>query len=228
MKNDTIVVTRNSKETEIELKLRLVPGSSEIRSGIGFLDHLLSSLAYHAGWTLQLSCRGDLEVDDHHSAEDTAIVLGLAFKEALADQENPRRFGTAYAPLDEALARAVVDLSGRPWCQIDLGFKRERIGIMATENIGHVLQSFAINAGICLHVDLLKGDNDHHKAEAAFKALALALKTALMPLDGSSNKGLAEGPEAIRENGASPLNSTKGRPSLSLTRIQESASGKSR
>lgn len=227
MKNDTIVVTRKSRETEIELRLLLQPGVSEIRSGIGFLDHLLSSLAHHAGWTLRLSCRGDLEVDDHHSAEDAAIVLGLAFKEALADQENPRRFGTAYAPLDEALARAVVDLSGRPWCQIDLGLRRERIGSLSAENIGHVLQSFAINAGICLHVDLLKGENDHHKAEAAFKALALALRTALMPLD-SPSEGKAKGSEASPESGASPLNSTKGRTKVSITRIHEAASGKSR
>jgi Imidazoleglycerol-phosphate dehydratase len=147
MKNDTIVVARKSRETDIELKLGLFPGASDIRSGMGFLDHLLTSLAHHAGWTVQLRCRGDLEVDEHHSAEDVAIVLGIAFKETLADRRNPRRFGTAYAPLDEALARAVVDLSGRPWCRIDLGFRRESIGSMATENIGHVLQSFAINAG---------------------------------------------------------------------------------
>ena len=158
MKNDTIVVARKSRETDIELKLGLFPGASDIRSGIGFLDHLLTSLAHHAGWTVQLRCRGDLEVDEHHSAEDVAIVLGIAFKEALADRRNPRRFGTAYAPLDEALARAVVDLSGRPWCRIDLGFRRESIGSMATENIGHFLQIFAINPVICLHVDLLKGE----------------------------------------------------------------------
>ncbi len=186
MKNDTIVVARKSRETDIELKLGLFPGASDIRSGIGFLDHLLTSLAHHAGWTVQLRCRGDLEVDEHHSAEDVAIVLGIAFKEALADRRNPRRFGTAYAPLDEALARAVVDLSGRPWCRIDLGFRRESIGSMATENIGHVLQSFAINAGICLHVDLLKGENDHHRAEAAFKALAWRFEPPFCPWKASA------------------------------------------
>jgi imidazoleglycerol-phosphate dehydratase len=223
MNNDTIVVTRKSKETDIELRLRLAPGASKIRSGIGFLDHLLSSLAHHAGWTLQLLCRGDLEVDEHHSAEDAAIVLGIAFKEALIDRVNCNRFGTAYAPLDEALARAVVDLSGRPWSQIDLGLKRESIGSLATENIGHVLQSFAANAGICIHVDVLKGDNDHHRAEAAFKALALALRYALQPLE-NGGEG-ADELDAGRDGGASPLNSTKGRPRIAVTRISETATG---
>ena len=223
MKNDTIVVTRKSKESDIELRLRLAPGTSEIRSGIGFLDHLLSSLAHHAGWTLQLRCRGDLEVDDHHSAEDAAIVLGIAFKEALADRASCIRFGSAYAPLDEALARAVVDLSGRPWSQIDLGFKRESIGSLAAENIGHVLQSFAVNAGICVHVDVLKGDNDHHRAEAAFKALALALRYALQPREKGGEE--AEELEAGRDKGASPLNSTKGRPRIAVKRISEAAAG---
>ena len=227
MKNDTIVVARKSRETDIELKLGLFPGASDIRSGIGFLDHLLTSLAHHAGWTVQLRCRGDLEVDEHHSAADVAIVLGIAFKEALADRRNPRRFGTAYAPLDEALARAVVDLSGRPWCRIDLGFRRESIGSMATENIGHVLQSFAINAGICLHVDLLKGENDHHRAEAAFKALALALRTALLPLEGIGDDQPG-GIGAVREGVAGPLNSTKGRPSIVISRIDEAETGKAR
>lgn len=224
MKNDTIIVSRKSRETDIELRLRLAPGASEIRSGIGFLDHLLSSLAHHAGWTLQLRCRGDLEVDEHHSAEDAAIVLGVAFKEALADRLNCNRFGTAYAPLDEALARAVVDLSGRPWSQIDLGLKRESIGSLAAENIGHVLQSFAVNAGICVHVDVLKGDNDHHRAEAAFKALALALRNALLPLE-SGGEG-AEELDAGRDGGASPLNSTKGRPRIVVTRISEAGEGR--
>jgi len=161
-------------------------------------------------------------VDEHHSAEDAAIVLGIAFKEALADRENLRRFGTAYAPLDEALARAVVDLSGRPWCQVNLGLQREKIGSLATENIGHVLQSFAINAGICLHVDVLKGDNDHHKAEAAFKALALALRSALMPVESCAGTDSAERLAAAGPSGvASPLNSTKGRPSITVSRMGE-------
>ncbi len=225
MNNDTIVVSRKSRETDIELRLRFSPGTSEIHSGIGFLDHLLTSFAHHSGWTLQLQCRGDLEVDEHHSAEDTAIVLGIAFKEALADRVNCRRFGTAYAPLDEALARAVVDLSGRPWFQVDLGLKRERIGSLAAENIGHVLQSFAMNAGICLHVDVLKGENDHHRAEAAFKAMALALRSALMPLEssvGDQNEDLG----SVPEGGAGPQNSTKGRPSVSISRVKEPSPGK--
>ncbi|PKL06082.1 MAG: imidazoleglycerol-phosphate dehydratase HisB [Spirochaetae bacterium HGW-Spirochaetae-9] len=176
-----IVATRESKETKIQVELGLFPGASSIGTGIGFLDHLLTSLACHAGWTLRLECKGDREVDDHHSAEDCAITLGIALREALIDKGAIQRFGTAFAPMDEALSRAVVDISGRPFCDTSLQLERETIGELAAENIAHFFQSFAMNAGITVHVDILKGSNDHHKAEAAFKALALALREALAP-----------------------------------------------
>ena len=208
----TIIVKRASKETDIACELRLEPGALSIATGVGFLDHMVTSLAYHAGWSLSLSCRGDLAVDDHHSAEDCAIVLGAALKEALAGRGSIRRFGAAFAPLDEALARAVVDVSGRPFCDVSLQLRREMIGDLASENVGHFLASFAANAGITLHVDVLKGENDHHKAEAAFKALALALREALapMPASGAAGEGTA---------------STKGKPVLTIERIAPPLSG---
>ncbi|CAG8570584.1 15796_t:CDS:2, partial [Racocetra fulgida] len=121
----------------------------------------------------------DLHIDDHHSAEDTAIALGLAFKQALGEPRGIKRFGYAYAPLDEALSRAVIDISGRPYADINLDLKREKIGELSTEMLPHVLSSFATSAGITLHVDVIKGKNDHHRAESAFKALAVAMKQAI-------------------------------------------------
>ena len=149
-----------------------------IETGIGFLDHMLHALAKHGGWSLQLHTKGDLHIDDHHTAEDTCIALGQAFKAALATTSGLTRFGYAYCPLDEALSRAVVDLSNRPYSVIELGLKREKIGDLSCEMIPHCMQSFAQGAGITLHVDCIKGENDHHRAESAFKALAVALKMA--------------------------------------------------
>ena len=173
-------IARKTKETEVSVKLNLDgTGRSEIATGIGFLDHMLTALAKHGGFDLKLTAEGDIEIDDHHTAEDCAIVLGRALLEALGDRAGVRRFGSAYAPLDEALARAVVDLSGRPWPEIHIPFTRDTIGDLATENITHFLRSFAIEARIALHVDLIRGDNDHHKAESAFKAVAQALRQAV-------------------------------------------------
>jgi len=193
-------LTRTTGETDVRLKLDLDgPRRAEIDTGIGFLDHPLTALAFHAGWELELACTGDLEVDDHHTAEDCALALGRAVREAAAGAP-VRRFGAAYAPLDEALARAVVDLSGRPWPAVDLGLTREMLGGLAAENVGHVLRSFAIELRAAVHVDVLKGENDHHRAEAAFKALALALREALAAAGGTgvpSTKGtLGEPPAA--------------------------------
>ena len=213
--DSAILVTRESNETRISAELRLSPGQSSIHSGIGFLDHLLASLAHHAGWTLALSCKGDLDIDDHHSVEDCAIVLGVALKEAIADRGVIRRFGSAFAPLDEALARAVVDISGRPWCDANLGLEREFIGDLACENIPHFLSSLAANACVTMHVDVLKGRNDHHKAEAAFKALALALREALEPSRASGDIG----------DKATGANSTKGRAVITVERPEKPAEG---
>ncbi|MBU0929217.1 MAG: bifunctional histidinol-phosphatase/imidazoleglycerol-phosphate dehydratase, partial [Spirochaetes bacterium] len=136
--SDTVrraVVERETKETRVRVELALEPGPVDVGTGIGFLDHLLSSLALHGGLSLRLSCEGDLVVDDHHSAEDCALALGEALRRALGDRAGVRRFGYAYAPLDESLARAVVDLSGRPCAVVDLGLAREAIGGLACENV---------------------------------------------------------------------------------------------
>jgi len=173
-------VERRTKETAIELELVLDgSGAVDVSTGIGMLDHLLSALAFHAGFDLALRCTGDLEVDDHHTAEDCALALGSALREALGDRAGLVRFGDALVPLDEALARCALDLSGRPFARIELGLVRERLGALACENVSHVLSSFATAAALTLHVDLLCGANDHHRAEAAFKAVAVALRRAV-------------------------------------------------
>ena len=154
-------------------------GAAEIKTGLGFLDHMLTTLAGHGRLDLELVASGDVGVDDHHTVEDCAIVLGRALDQALGDRAGITRFGYAYAPLDEALSRAVVDLSGRPWPEIDIDFSRDMVGEVATENIVHFLRSFAVEGRMALHVDLIRGDNDHHKAESAFKALAMAQRAAV-------------------------------------------------
>lgn len=171
---------RTTAETRIELRLTLDgTGAARVQSGVGFLDHMLTALAHNARFDLELTCAGDLHVDDHHSAEDCGLVLGSALGEALGALRGIARFGYAYAPLDDALERSVVDLSGRPFAAIELGLRRERLGDLACENIPHVLASFASAARMNLHVEVLRGVNDHHRAEAAFKATALALRQAV-------------------------------------------------
>ena len=172
-------VERKTKETDISLSVNIDgSGVSEISTGIGFLDHMLTALSKHGRMDLTLSCKGDLHVDDHHSVEDCGIVLGQAVKAALGDLRGITRYGYAYAPLDESLSRAVVDISGRPFADVNLNLQRERIGNLSCEMLPHFLSSFATSASITLHVDVLKGKNDHHRAESAFKALALALRAA--------------------------------------------------
>ena len=179
-------IERTTKETSVSVTLHLDgTGAATVRTGIGFLDHMLTSLAFHARLDLTVACTGDLVVDDHHTAEDVALALGAAIDEALGDRAGIQRFGSAYAPLDEALARAVIDLSGRPWAEVDLGLRREMLGGIATENLDHFARSLAIAGRLCLHLDVLRGRNDHHRAEAAFKALALALRQAVR-VDGTA------------------------------------------
>jgi imidazoleglycerol-phosphate dehydratase len=149
-----------------------------ISTGIGFLDHMLHALSKHAGWSLAIACKGDLHIDDHHTAEDVCIALGYAFAKALGTPTGLARFGSAYAPLDEALSRAVVDLSNRPFSVVELGLKREKIGDLSAEMIPHCMQSFAQGARVTMHVDCIRGFNDHHRAESAFKALAVAIRQA--------------------------------------------------
>ncbi len=171
---------RKTGETDVRVSLILDGGgNAKVSTGIGFLDHLLTALGKHARFDLDLECRGDLEVDDHHTAEDCALALGQALDQALGERRGIQRFGTAMAPLDEALARAVVDLSGRPFADVNLGLSRKSIGQLACENVPHVLRSLATAGRLTLHVDCLKGENDHHRAESAFKATALALRQAV-------------------------------------------------
>ncbi len=190
----TATVERITRETAVTVTLTLdATGQADVKTGIGFLDHLIETLARHAGFDVTVACKGDLSVDDHHSAEDCALVLGEALDRALGERRGVARFGSAFAPLDEALARAVVDLSGRPFSAIDLGLGRESIGELACENVAHVLRSLAVAGRLTLHVDVLRGENDHHRAEAAFKALALALRQAVARSGGDevpSTKGV--------------------------------------
>jgi imidazoleglycerol-phosphate dehydratase len=197
MTTRTATVTRSTRETSISVSLDLDgTGAVDVKTGVGFLDHLLEALSHHARLDIMLACKGDLHIDDHHTAEDCALALGQALDRALGERRGVARFGSAYAPLDEALARAVVDLSGRPYADVTLGLGRETIGGLACENVAHVLRSLAVAARFTLHVDVLKGENDHHKAEAAFKATALALKQAIACTgyhDMPSTKGTLDG-----------------------------------
>ncbi len=173
-------IARETSEVTITGHLELDgTGVTEVRTGLGFLDHMLTTLTRHSRFDLSLTADGDTAVDDHHTVEDCGIALGRALDRALGDRSGITRFGSAYAPLDESLSRAVVDLSGRPWPEISIAFARDTIGEVATENIIHFLRSFAIEGRMALHVDLIRGDNDHHKAESAFKALAMALRAAV-------------------------------------------------
>ncbi|MEZ0313501.1 MAG: imidazoleglycerol-phosphate dehydratase HisB [Myxococcota bacterium] len=179
-------INRKTGETDIRCSVQLDgEGKADIKTGIGFLDHMLGALAKHSRIDITLSCTGDLEVDDHHTAEDCALALGGAIDAALGERRGIYRFGDAHAPLDEALARAVVDLAGRPSPHVALGLRRDSIGDISSESLTHVLMSLGTAMRAALHVDVLKGENDHHKVEAAFKATALALRHAVAH-DGST------------------------------------------
>ena len=188
-------VSRVTKETSITVELDLDGNGNEvdIQSGIGFLDHMLTALGKHARFDLKLHCKGDLHIDDHHTAEDCALALGEAFDQALGERKGIVRFGSALCPLDEALSRSVVDISSRPHAEIHLNLTREKVGQLSCEMIPHVLESFATAARLTLHVDVLRGFNDHHKAESAFKATAVALRLAVTRDDSAfvpSTKGV--------------------------------------
>lgn len=173
-------IERKTRETDITIAVNLDgTGRAQVASGVGFLDHVLTALACHSGIDISLACKGDLEVDDHHTVEDCALALGAAIDQALGDRRSIVRFGSAYAPLDEALARAVIDLATRPTAVVDLGLTREKLGDLSCENADHFFRSLAMAGRFCLHIDVLRGENDHHRLEAAFKACALAFKQAL-------------------------------------------------
>lgn len=174
-------VKRTTRETDVTVEVDLDgQGLTDIETGIGFYDHLLGSLATHALFDLTIRTTGDLEVDDHHTVEDTALVLGEALRAAIGDAAGIARFGDARVPMDEAIARAAVDVSGRPYAVIDLPFLAPSIGTMATQNVAHALESLARTAGLTLHLEAT-GRNDHHIAEAAIKALARALRAGVAP-----------------------------------------------
>lgn len=185
-------ITRKTKETDISASLKLDGGDVKISTGIGFLDHMLTALGVHGGFGLTLEAKGDLYVDGHHTAEDVGIVLGKAFCEALGDKGGIVRYGSAFIPMDEALGFCAVDISGRPFLVFNAEFVNEKIGELDTCLIEEFMRAFAFNAGITLHLRCEYGKNDHHKAEALFKALAYALKTAVKPNSGEivSTKGV--------------------------------------
>lgn len=173
-----ISLSRTTRETDIAITLGLDgTGTASVETGVGFYDHLLTSFAHHGLFDLAVTARGDLEIDDHHTVEDVALVIGAAFAEALDDRAGIRRFGEASVPMDESLATAVVDVGGRPYAVIDLPFRGERVGGLTLQLVEHALESFARTAGATIHVRGT-GRNDHHLAEAAFKALGIALRRA--------------------------------------------------
>ena len=174
----TATVERATSETQIKLSIDLDgTGRSSIDTGIGFLDHMLTAFAHHGLFDLDLIAKGDLEIDDHHTAEDTALALGEAVSKALGDRSGITRFGDAVVPMDEARATVAIDISGRPYAVLDLQLRTDRVGTLTTQNIPHLLEAFTRTAGITLHLSSV-GSNDHHVAEAAFKAFGRALRLA--------------------------------------------------
>jgi imidazoleglycerol-phosphate dehydratase len=175
-------VTRTTKETRIGVKLNLDgKGGAKIATGVPFLDHMLDQVARHGIFDLDIAAKGDLHIDGHHTVEDIGITLGQAFAKAVGDKKGVRRYGYAYVPLDEALSRAVVDLSGRPGLEYHIEFTRARIGEFDVDLVHEFFQGFVNHAHVTLHLDNLKGTNAHHQAETAFKAFARALRMAIEP-----------------------------------------------
>ena len=186
-------ITRKTRETDIFVALTFDgKGESNISTDIGFFDHMLTALSRHSGISMKITCNGDLEVDPHHSVEDTGIVLGQALAMALGDKSGIARYGSAYIPMDEALSFCALDLSNRPYLVFQGGFTNERIGSFDTCLTEEFFRAVAVNAGMTLHLNMLYGSNDHHKCEALFKAFAHALKA------------------AVRENADGTVLSTKG------------------
>ena len=175
----TAAQARKTLETDVRISLDLDgSGDVSVATGVGFYDHMLTAFGHHGLFDLDIKTDGDLHVDEHHTVEDTALVLGAVLAEALGDRKGIRRYGSATIPMDEAVATAVVDIGGRPYAVIDLPFATERLGTLGTQMIPHALEAFARTAGCTLHVTAT-GKNDHHIAEAAFKALAYAIRMAV-------------------------------------------------
>jgi len=172
-------VDRRTAETDISVRLAIDgTGRTELASGIAFLDHMLDQVGRHALFDLSVSAKGDLHIDAHHTVEDIGITLGQAFKRAMGDKKGIRRYGHAYVPLDEALSRVVLDLSGRPGLEFHVPFTRALVGTFDVDLIHEFFQGFVNHALVTLHIDNLRGDNAHHQAETVFKAFARALRVA--------------------------------------------------
>ena len=192
----TASITRKTKETDVAVAIDLDGiGASEIATGIGFLDHMLDLLARHSRIDLTVTARGDLHIDHHHTTEDVGIALGQAVKQALGDMKGITRYASLHMPMDEALTRVAIDISGRPFLVFKAQFSRDKVGTFDTELVQEWFQAFAMNAGVTLHVETLYGANDHHISESCFKGLARALRTAV----------------AIDPRAANEVPSTKGR-----------------
>ena len=176
----TGAVKRKTKETDIEVAVDLDgTGASAVATGIGFLDHMLDLLARHSRIDIRVKALGDLHIDQHHTTEDTGIALGQAVRQALGDMKGITRYSDVHVPMDEALTRVAIDISGRPFLVFRVAFGRDKVGAFDTELVREWFQAFAMNAGITLHVETLYGANDHHIAELCFKALARALRGAV-------------------------------------------------
>lgn len=189
----TATIERNTKETQIKMSLNLDGGEVKVDTGIGFFDHMLTAFGVHGGFGLDIKVTGDLEVDTHHTAEDTGIALGMAFNEALGDMSGIERYGTFYIPMDESLAMVSLDISNRPFLVFNAEFMQELCGDYETCVTEEFFRAFAMNSGITLHINCLYGANAHHQIEAIFKACAHALKAAVKKnADGSvlSTKGV--------------------------------------
>ena len=188
-------VNRETKETKIYVSLDLDgTGDISIDTGIGFLDHMLELFAFHGSLNLTVKAKGDLDVDDHHTVEDCGIALGTAFKQALGDRVGIARYGSFTVPMDEALATVNLDISGRPYLVFHCDFTREQLGMLSTEMIQEFFRAFAVASGTTLHINLAYGENDHHKAEAIFKAFGHAVKeaSAIASTELPSTKGFLE------------------------------------
>jgi imidazoleglycerol-phosphate dehydratase len=174
------VVNRATKETDVAIAIDLDGGGvSDIATGIGFLDHMLDLLARHSRIDITVKAKGDLHIDHHHTTEDVGIALGQAVKQALGEMKGITRYAAVHLPMDEALTRVAVDISGRPFLVFRVGFARDKVGAFDTELVQEWFQAFAMNAGVTLHVETLYGTNDHHIAESCFKGLARALRAAV-------------------------------------------------
>jgi len=179
-----ITKERKTNETKVKVSLELYGnGIAEIDTGVPFLDHMLDQIARHGLMDLTIKCDGDTEIDDHHTVEDIGITIGQAFFQAVGDKKGLTRYGHSYIPLDEALSRVVVDLSGRPGLDLGVNFTRDRVGTFDVDLIKEFFQGFVNHALVTLHIDNLKGVNSHHQAETVFKAFGRALRMAVTPDD---------------------------------------------